>query len=64
MAVRVVSDDYPSDIAAITPSYSVTVTSNCDPTSSLTAPTSLSDPLVFEIGTTASPVTHDIPAWT
>ena len=64
MDVRVVSDDYPSDITAITVTYTVTVTANCDPTSSLAPPTSLADPLVFEIGTTASPVTHDIPLWT
>ena len=64
MDVRVVSDDYPSDISAITVTYTVTVTANCDPTSSLAPPTSLTDPLVFEIGTTASPVTHDIPLWT
>ena len=64
MDVRVVSDDYPSDITAITVTYTVTVTANCDPTSSFAPPTIPSDPLVFEIGTTASPVTHDIPLWT
>ena len=63
MLLKVSSVEYPATIGDITLAFTVCVSEDCIPTE-LAAPTSLATNLIFVVGTTAAPVTHEIPAWT